>query len=553
MPNFASELCKDLWNDLLDRAHPARRIRRELRTQWARPGEGDGYRADRLFELTRDGSHASCVDARTWIDLEGPALFAAMDTTRTPIGRQILFRRLRTYADDTDALAADYAISQRLRMQTALRERLQLALAPLEDDEHAHIADFVFGTGPMLPRFAGAVPLWGALCAIALLGTLLLGWPMWLWLLVLPINAVLIFRVLPHLLRESETMKACMRMLGVADALATCSTPDIPELQQLAAQTHRRARARRPLRWLRWMQRPPVVYASVWLTLACLAEPIAHLHALRHFDDLREVFADTFGQVGRIDAAIAVASFLAWRTHHCHPVPAPIGTLRIEAGCHPLLDQPVANDVDLNDRGALVTGSNMAGKTTFIKMVALNMMLGRTLGVCVATQAKLPPVAVMASIRGEHSVSSGMSHYQSEAQAIRDFIAASIEGPGPLLVIDELFRGTNTRERVALAQSVLEHLGARALVLVTTHDVELQSALHASYALFHFREDPAVDGFFDYRLRPGASLEHNAIRVLQRMQVPAPVISRALQLAAYTNATIPARSMDQPSPRYTHR
>jgi len=69
-------------------------------------------------------------------------------------------------------------------------------------------------------------------------------------------------------------------------------------------------------------------------------------------------------------------------------------------------------------------------------------------------------------------------------------------------------------------------------VLVTTHDVELQQDLADDYDLYHFQENPDIEGFFDYRLRPGAAVERNAIRLLGRVGFPAEIVDRAMSLAA---------------------
>jgi len=92
--------------------------------------------------------------------------------------------------------------------------------------------------------------------------------------------------------------------------------------------------------------------------------------------------------------------------------------IELEEGYHPLLARPIANSIALRGRSALVTGSNMTGKTTFIKMVATNIILGRTLGLCLARRAIVPRVPVMASIRGEHSIESGKSRYFAEMEAL---------------------------------------------------------------------------------------------------------------------------------------
>jgi DNA mismatch repair ATPase MutS len=173
----------------------------------------------------------------------------------------------------------------------------------------------------------------------------------------------------------------------------------------------------------------------------------------------------------------------------------------------------------------------MAGKTTFIKMLGVNALLGQTLGFCLAAEATIPRSRVMASIHADHSVASGKSHYFSEVETIRSFLARQAQGGCTIFVIDELFSGTNTVERVAIARAVLESLGRHSLVLATTHDIELQAFLEEHYELFHFQEDPEVDGFFDYRLRPGPATERNAIRLLGEIGFPDVIVANAMAYA----------------------
>src|SRR6202034_2759497 len=122
-------------------------------------------------------------------------------------------------------------------------------------------------------------------------------------------------------------------------------------------------------------------------------------------------------------------------------------------GFHPLLAAPVANSIALREQSALVAGTNMAGKTTFIKMVGTNLILGRTLGVCFATTAVLPQSKVMALIRAEHSVESGKSHFFAELERILSFVRRAERDGRGVFLIDELFRGSKTPERVAAGKA----------------------------------------------------------------------------------------------------
>lgn len=271
---------------------------------------------------------------------------------------------------------------------------------------------------------------------------------------------------------------------------------------------------------------------SLWLNIAFLAELTAYTHALKHFVQVRNTLQSTWELLGSIDAAVAMASCLERCPDHCVPEISGGALIDIQDGYHPLLASPVRNSLHLDGRSALIAGSNMAGKTTMIKMVGTNIILGRTLGFCLASRATIPCSSVMASIRSEHSVESGRSHYFGEIERLRTFIECAGRQSCRVFVIDELFSGTNTVERIAIARAVLEQLSMDAQVLVTTHDVELQQDLSADYDLYHFQENPDIEGFFDYKLTAGAAVERNAIRLLGRVGFPDQVVARALDLVA---------------------
>lgn len=90
---------RDLANELLDRLSPRRRMLRELRVRWGKPGTNDCWLANRYFELTRRSDGAREVDDRTWNDLEFPRIFSKLDSTLTRVGSQCLYWRLRTYQE----------------------------------------------------------------------------------------------------------------------------------------------------------------------------------------------------------------------------------------------------------------------------------------------------------------------------------------------------------------------------------------------------------------------------------------------------------------------
>lgn len=252
----------------------------------------------------------------------------------------------------------------------------------------------------------------------------------------------------------------------------------------------------------------------------------------RHRDRLAQVFL----QVGFLEADIAIASWLQRIPAHCLPTITTDKTVESIDGFHPLLAAPVANSITLRAQSALVVGTNMAGKTTFIKMVGTNIILSRTIGVCFAARAAIPRSKVMASIRAEHSIESGKSHFFAELERILSFVQAAERDGRGVFLIDELFRGTNTPEMVAAGKAVLESLSAHAQVLVTTHDVELQHLLRPSFLTFHFVEDPELQEIFDYRLHPEISTSKNAIKLLEKIGFALAIVREARRLADASEA-----------------
>lgn len=513
---------------------PRRRLLAEVRASWGQKGKKDGWLASRYFDLTRHGFAASCIDDKTWSDLEFPKIFSNLDTALTPVGSQSLFRRLRICTDDTNELAEQYRVYDSLLADSALREEIQLKLAFLRDDSNAGIADYVFGEPPKKPKYHYLIPLLSMFSAAVLVAVLVQALTFWFWLAIVAVNVVIILLVSPRFNRDALDLKACARLLRVADGLGAIRTDSrkISALARLAEGAPQRATARNAIRWFAVPQDNYLLASLLmWLNFAFLVELLSYVRAIDQFVQIRADLAATYDLVGSVDAAIAIASFLKRCPEYCQPQVADNPLIDIENGWHPLLAQPVKNSISLDRKSALVTGSNMAGKTTFIKMIGINIIFGRTLGFCLASKAIIPSSSVRAVIRGDHSVETGKSHYFAEMEAILSFVESAGRGDFRVFLIDELFSGTNTVERIAAARAVLKSISENAQVLVTTNDVELQALLGESFDLYHFQEDPDVEGFFDYRLRTGRATERNAIRLLERMGFPEKIVQNAMDFA----------------------
>jgi len=507
---------------------PTARQRERFRRSWGRIGDADGWLATRLFDLQQAGNPGA-LDDKSWRDLELAPLFRQLDTTVSKPGSQYLYCQLRSF--EFDSSAGRYATYQLLARDARLREALQLALCRLDVDSAAFIVEVLFGPPPSGLRYPRLLYTWSLCC----LGALALVVPLGLWWLLpvlLCVNGAVIYAIPSKLRRDTEALIQGPRLLAVADGLASINAHDgsIPQLASLQAGRRKRARLRKELRWLTLLSESSAVWAGLSLAANwfCLAQLVVYGRTVTRFMDSRAEWRSTFELVASVDAAIAIASFLHRMPVHCPVTVTTDPTIAISEGYHPLIACPVPNSIVLAGRSALITGSNMTGKTTFMKMVGVNIVLGHTLGFCLARSATLPRSPVMVSVRSDQSVESGKSGYSAEVEAIAQFVRRAAAGECRIFILDEPFRGTNTLERIAVTKAVLDALSADAQVLATTHDVELQPLLADRFDFFYFREDPEVEGFFDFTVRLGTSRERNAIRVLERMGFPPRIVSAAL-------------------------
>ena len=191
---------------------------------------------------------------------------------------------------------------------------------------------------------------------------------------------------------------------------------------------------------------------------------------------------------------------------------------------HPLMPRAsaVRNDVRLSDpvRLIVVSGSNMSGKSTLLRTVGVNAVLALAGGPVRATSLCLSPLAVGATLRIQDSLLEGRSRFYAEITRIRRLVAMA-DGPIPLLfLLDELFHGTNSHDRLSGAQGVLRSLlNRRAIGLVTTHDLALTAIaaeLEPRAVNVHF-QDWFDEGEmkFDYRMRPGPVTRSNALALMR--------------------------------------
>lgn len=203
-------------------------------------------------------------------------------------------------------------------------------------------------------------------------------------------------------------------------------------------------------------------------------------------------------------------------------------TLAGKGFIHPLIDSSkrVANDFSFGsgEKMVLLTGSNMSGKSTFLRTIGMNQLLANMGAPVFASEFSTYPFRLRSCIRVSDSIEQGFSYFYAEVQRLKSLLDDASVAPPSIYLIDEIFRGTNNRERLIGSRSVIRHLlSTRAVGFVTTHDLELTQISDGEPRLhnYHFR-DEAIGGLmhFSYELHDGPSPTTNALKIMKQAGLP---------------------------------
>jgi DNA mismatch repair ATPase MutS len=475
------------------------------------------------------------LSAQTLSDIDFPALFSFLDHTTSRVGQQYLYHRLVNPCRDQKELQCLDNQANFFTQYPQKRERVQLLLQKLDHPDARYIPHLLANTGfpkvswlnlARLDTFLVVVLLISALFYHSLL--------LWLWL-PLGINLVI------HLRNKNNTyrfLRSFPQLKQLIDTTKKLTAEDIPfDTTSIAESLGNLKNFQRKFKRLSFGQtgNNELEQLYYWVLELIKAFFLVEIHTffglIKAVERFPEDIDNLFRYTGGIDLSISIASLRAAGLPTCTPVfRSPAKNLRIRDGYHPLVPGCITNTLDIHDRGILITGSNMSGKSTFLRTIGVNALLAQTLYTCFATAYEAPMLRLYSSIRIDDNLLEGKSYYFEEVNVMGELIRAADDGQGlNLYLLDEVFRGTNTVERIAAARAILEYLNRQGhLVLVATHDIELSVSLAGQFELYHFEETFRDDQLcFDHQLKAGPLRTRNAIRLLELAGYPAEIIREA--------------------------
>ena len=273
----------------------------------------------------------------------------------------------------------------------------------------------------------------------------------------------------------------------------------------------------------------------LWLLLNALLPWGLIVTALlqRYQEGLAQVLPRWLGCWYQLEALQSLANF-AWLNPDYHFAelrqPGQGAVFQAKGLGHPLIAAyaRVGNDFTLAKAGeiALVTGSNMAGKSTFLRTLGVNTVLAFAGSVVCAEQLSLIPLRVFTVIQVSDSLSDGFSYFYAEVRRLKQLLTElqAAEDAPLFFLIDEIFRGTNNQERRIGSQAYVRALlKENGVGVISTHDLELVKLADENARVINYNFRDAVENgkmVFDYRLREGPSPTTNALKIMAMEGLP---------------------------------
>jgi hypothetical protein len=505
-----------------------------LRKRWgtSKTHETDSAEICKYFRKTaaiRESKYI--VDDRTWTDLDMDLIYSRLNQTLTIPGEQMLYALLRTPAFSRKPLKERGEIINRFVKDQEIRERVQIVLSKLGKSGGKFVVDLLWDERPARNKLAFLYPWILLLIPIFIILGLLGHHLGWVGLIALLLgNAAIHYRTkrkfaedLPSIRYLGRLVKCANRLSGLQDSsLAAYLTKLKSALDKVSSIVPKTA--------LLSLGENNALYE--YLNILFLIEVRAFHSYLKLMEKFENQLRDIFETIGFLDAMVAVASYKVGLNDPAEPeLTDSTLFLDIESIAHPLLEKPVLNSVNLRTGGMLVTGSNMSGKTTFLKTIGVNMLFAQTLHFCLAKKFSSSFFNILTLIGRKDNIIEGKSYYLDEILTLLRIIQACQQDIPCLCLIDEPFRGTNSVERISASAEVLLYLAKKnGLVFASTHDLELTRLVADAYVNYHFQEEIGEHGLlFNYQLREGPSETRNAIKLLRHVGYPEEITEAAEQ------------------------
>lgn len=506
------------------------------------------------------------IDEITWNDLELEQVFRQMNHTRTSAGEEYLYHILRTPEFTEDILLERERVIQCYQKNPDVRLALELALHEIGKTDHISVYEFLSDTDKLVP-----IKRWHHVLACALMTGAVLS------LLLAPVSSLAILFVVMlgnvyfYYQEKAKVVKALALFEFIIGTVRQCDVIASLELTECKEYLKRlKETAGRFDRFCRFhflVSGGSSMSGNIFDALFDYVRILFHVDLIKLATMIHEVqkyqkeLLEMYDMIGYLDSMLAVASYRESVEIYTTPVfygtgaglhsgdvpkngqgtkrmdmpKEKIQQLKLVQVYHPLVHDPVKNDIAAK-KCVLLTGSNASGKSTFLKAVAINVLLAQTIHTVLAEQYEACFFRLYSSMALRDDILAQESYFIVEIKSLKRIFSAIDRNGAPVLCfVDEILRGTNTVERVAASSELLEALSEKPVMcFAATHDMELTYLLEDKFSNYHFEEQfKKGDILFDYCLKQGRADSRNAIRLLSMIGFEDELIQKAQERVEY--------------------
>ena len=508
------------------------KIRRRLEEDFGKPVEKE--RNIDLIRLYFDlkEKNENIVDGRTWDDLDMEEVFSFVDRTLTTTGEQILYDLLRNNCPVDETRKFDVKVKYYLREQNCRLDN-SVALNRYSDSGSYNLPGILFnGVTSGIPKYVWVLSILSLLLMILTIANASFFIP---FLVVGIVNTSLHY----YFKKNINVHTLDFKNLKALDICFNKLVENDNEKEVLSGKEKRilNSISKKSLFLSINIDVSNELSALLFYVIEIvkgffLADAIQFNRIISLINREKELIKRVFEFTGRVDAAISVASLKSGGIVYSEPLFVKDKKFDIVDLYHPLIKDCKRNGITIKDKNVVITGGNMSGKTTFLKTVGINVLLARTINFTFSSKFELPYLRIFSSIHNEDRLSEGVSFFMDELLRTKEVIESLSSSAGIILIlIDEIYRGTNSKDRITLASSVLNFLaGKNCMVLVTTHDPDIIKFVKPNFEPFYFdnsfKDNKVV---FDYKIHKGIQLKTNVVQLIKSLDFPEEIVNTTVE------------------------
>lgn len=483
----------------------------------------------KYFSLTRN-EDSYFIDDQTWSDLDMDDVYSKIESTLTTPGEQVLYYLLRNPIFSEDELKNRDRIIEHFQKNDANRENLQVILLGLGKQVHGNILD-LFSEEKIDTRFKFVYDILGIAPLVILPFYFVFGAKILLpFILIYMINNGVHYKLSPKIINQVNSIAYLGNLITISkniikenyneltkygDEIKT-NIKDIKDIDKHSVYINRVE---------------GLDFFGDYVNILLLTRLRSYYKVVDKIYDYKDNIKEIYRIIGEIDSLLSIAAYRERIQDYSKPnFNHDNKSLDLVEAVHPLITEPIPNSISIKNSGIILTGSNMSGKSTFLRTVAINSLFAQTIYTTLTKGYEGTFFKLLTSLSPEDSVKKGKSYYLGEAEALLRILNSFEEDIPTLTMIDEIFRGTNPLERISASAEILEYMSRKnTLALVATHDLELTEISNENFQCYYFSEDvDESEGLkFDYTIKNGVSPTRNAIKLLKYIGYPSDIIDGA--------------------------